>query len=358
MKSKSNVRIVDIAKMAGVSIGTVDRVLHNRGHVSNDKRERVEKVLKEINYEPNLVARFLASKKSYTFAAIIPSFEKGSYWELASEGIDRAEDEQRKFNIKVEYFYFDQYNRESFVKAMDDLLSKDFDGVVIATLFSDFAINLSKKLDEKGIPYIYIDSDIPEQNDLAYFGGDSFISGYIAAKLLTQEIGLNANIFFAHIKFKHREVSLQMRTRELGFMNYLSGINYTGEIKHIELDPDNVEDSMQTLTDLLSSNVGLIGGIVLNSRVYELIEFLQKIDESLTKNLRLVGHDALDRNITALKKGQVSYILSQRPDLQGYDAVKALGNYFLFKQMPTKKNYMPIDILLKENVDYYKNYKL
>ena len=59
------VRIKDIAEKSGVSIGTVDRVLHNRPNVSAKSRKKVEDVLKEINYRPNLYASVLASKKKY-----------------------------------------------------------------------------------------------------------------------------------------------------------------------------------------------------------------------------------------------------------------------------------------------------
>lgn len=52
-----NYTIKDIARMAGVSAGTVDRVLHNRGDVSAASREKVQKVLDEIDYHPNMFAR-------------------------------------------------------------------------------------------------------------------------------------------------------------------------------------------------------------------------------------------------------------------------------------------------------------
>lgn len=358
MKSKKNIRIVDIAKMAEVSIGTVDRVLHNRGHVSEEKRERIEKVLKEINYEPNMVARFLASKRTYTFAAITPYYTKGSYWERACEGINSAADEMRKFNIHVEYVQFDQYDRNSFTEQFDRITNGNYDGVIISTLFGDYVIELSKVLDEVGIPYVYIDSDISDQNDLAYFGGNSFVSGTIAAKLMIMKIGIDSDIFFSHIKFKHKEVSVQMKTREMGFMDYLRKIDYKGKIHHIEIDPDDHTESKTQLEKLLINNKNLIGGIVFNSRIYELIRLLNKIDNKLKVNIRLIGHDAIDGNVEALKKEQIMFLISQRPELQGYDAVKALGNYLLFKEIPNKKNYMPIDILMKENIDYYKNYKL
>ena len=358
MEIKSNIRIIDIAKMAEVSVGTVDRILHNRGRVSEEKRRKVEKVLKEINYEPNMVARFLASKKSYTFAAITPTFSEGSYWELACNGIERAANELRNFNVHIKNFHFDQYNRDSFRKQADALLKDKYDGVIIATLFEEYVIDLSQSLDKQETPYIYIDSGISNRNDLAYFGGDSFISGQIAAKLLLKEIGCGSDIFFAYIKFKYSDVSVQMRTREMGFMKHLETSCFSGNIHHLELNPDDEAASIECIKSLLEKADSLVGGIVFNSRTYELINLLDKIDPALTDKIRLVGHDAIWGNVEALKQGKIAFLLSQRPDLQGYDAVKALGNYFLFKQMPEKVNYMPIDILMKENIDFYNNYKL
>ena len=91
MKTENTkVRIKDIAVLAGVSEGTVDRVLHNRGEVSKKSKEAVEKVLKEINYSPNLLARSLASKKHYRFACFIPAYQPGEYWESIETGFDRA----------------------------------------------------------------------------------------------------------------------------------------------------------------------------------------------------------------------------------------------------------------------------
>lgn len=72
MKSlPDKIRIKDIARLANVSTGTVDRVLHNRGEVSAKSREKVEKVLKEINYQPNIYASALASKKKIHICYII-----------------------------------------------------------------------------------------------------------------------------------------------------------------------------------------------------------------------------------------------------------------------------------------------
>ncbi len=54
------IRIKDVAELAGVSVGTVDRVIHNRPNVSKTAREKVEKALKEMDYHPNMYASALA----------------------------------------------------------------------------------------------------------------------------------------------------------------------------------------------------------------------------------------------------------------------------------------------------------
>ena len=62
--------IKDIAKRANVSIGTVDRVLHNRGNVSSETKKKIEKTIKELKYKPNIYARQLKLAKRYKIGAM------------------------------------------------------------------------------------------------------------------------------------------------------------------------------------------------------------------------------------------------------------------------------------------------
>ena len=98
---KEKIRIKDIAEKSGVSVGTVDRVLHNRPNVSKSAREKVESVLNNINYQPNMYASALAYNKSYTFYCIIPKHESEAYWEEIEEGANKACESRRDFHIDV-----------------------------------------------------------------------------------------------------------------------------------------------------------------------------------------------------------------------------------------------------------------
>ncbi|MBR7093856.1 MAG: LacI family DNA-binding transcriptional regulator, partial [Prevotella sp.] len=80
------IRIKDIAQKAGVSVGTVDRVLHNRPNVSKKALEKVKKVLEEMDYQPNMYASALAHNRSYTFYLIMPKHASEAYWQEIEEG--------------------------------------------------------------------------------------------------------------------------------------------------------------------------------------------------------------------------------------------------------------------------------
>jgi LacI family transcriptional regulator len=280
-------------------------------------------------------------------------YSEGDYWELVCNGIKNAAADMENFNISVDFFQFNQYNRKSFTKAVETMMEQNYEGVLLATLFGRQVIEVSKCLSDKKIPFIYIDSAIEQQNDLAYYGGDSYQDGLIAAKLLLKEIGTSSDIFFAHIYFKYREISVQMKTREQGFMDNLQKLNFKGKIHHLEINNENHQKNLKLLSEIIDKNDGKIGGIVLNSRIYELVAMLQNLDKEKHDKIVLLGHEAIPKNIDALRTEQITYLLSQRPERQGYDALKALGNYILFDQTPEKLNFMPIDILIKENVEYY-----
>ena len=121
------VRIKDIAKMADVSVGTVDRVIHGRSGVSESSRKRVEEILKQLDYQPNMYASALASNKKYTFACLLPLHEKGEYWTDVETGIHNAVETYSDFNVAVHLSYYDPYDYHSFAEASRQILSLEMD---------------------------------------------------------------------------------------------------------------------------------------------------------------------------------------------------------------------------------------
>lgn len=346
----NNYTIKDIARMAGVSAGTVDRVLHNRGDVSAASMERVKKVLDEIEYEPNMFAIGLAAKKRYHIICIIPYYIEHDYWHSVVQGIERAAQELRPFNVCVDYVYYHHADKSSYVAACETVKDGMADAVLIAPNFHNETMQLALCLEKKHIPYVFIDFNIEQTHPLCYIGQDSKISGSIAAKILMQFYKKGQEVVLFLNNQKSSPAEIQMQRRMEGFMQYLSDEHNDLVIHDIVLQKENDEANQFVLDRFFAEHPQALLGAVFNSRVYEVANYLNKKGKRMEG---LVGYDLLRKNVEHLQNGVVNYLIGQRPGLQGYCGVKALCNRTVFKKAVTSVKYMPIDILMKENIDFY-----
>lgn len=349
----NKIRIKDIAKLAGVSVGTVDRVIHKRGQVSEENKAKIQKIVEELNYEPNLLARVLASKRNYLIASLIPeSANNNSYWYAPIIGIQKGWKEILDYNVKLVNLPYDQYNVESFVKRTVELMEYKPDAVLIAPVFTQETVQFTKLLDEQSIPYVFIDSTIEGVNNLAYFGQHSYQSGFLAARLL--EMGLPENADIAIIKPSKKGISNQTLTREKGFKAFFKE-NAKGKYNFIYIDynPDDEAEREKQLQQFFTSNTSISAVVVFNSRVYEVAGIIERLQ---LKQTRLIGYDLLKANVDYLRKGIVTFLLAQRPEEQGYQGIITLFNHLAFKKEFNRVQYVPIDILTRENIDYYINF--
>ncbi len=111
-----NIRISDIAQKAGVSIGTVDRVIHERGEVSEKTRNKILKIIEEFDYRPNILASSLASKKSQfnLLRLILYAPNKEAYWSKPQEGIKKAIGQLKQYGVALNQFFFKMDDTETF----------------------------------------------------------------------------------------------------------------------------------------------------------------------------------------------------------------------------------------------------
>ncbi|GAB1415254.1 substrate-binding domain-containing protein [Paludibacter sp.] len=354
MQKNKKIRIKDIANLAGVSEGTVDRVLHNRGEVSEKSRKAVEKILKEIDYSPNILARSLSSKKIYRFICIIPSYKKGEYWEQLDKGFDMAISQFVLYNVVIEKRFFDQFDPQAFVEVSEKIVQEMPDAVIIAPIFRDETLNFTSKLDSHSIPFSFIDSIIDNTNFVTYYGQNSSQSGYIGAKLLVDTLKPYSKILVVRTQRKHGSLSNQTIKRYQGFKQYIEENNNFCELIEIVLVDDNDEANIQQLQSVFSNHPDIKAAITFNSKVFRLAKFINDINR---RDVVLLGYDLLQENIHYLKSGIISYLIAQRPEKQAYRSVEDLCNKFIFNKHNQRINFMPIDILMKENIDYFVDFQ-
>lgn len=351
--TKTKIRIKDIAEMAGVSKGTVDRVLHNRGEVSEASREKVEKVLREINYEPNVYASALASKRAYRFLCLLPQHAEGDYWAQVEAGVMMQAAELRDLNVSVERLWFDQYDvyacQELFARAAET----DADAVLLAPLFKEPSLELVGRLAERGIPVVLVDSHVEGAPILAYYGMDSACSGRLAATLLLGEHPSITDVVMFHLARRGESEANQTRLRREGFMEYVRSERPRLTVHSLALSWNDHEGNRQVLDRFFTEHPEVRAGVTFNSRAYLTADYLARRAKS---DFRFLGYDLLEGNVEALKRGTLSYLIAQRPEQQGYRALRALASKLVFHQEVSELNFVPMDILMKENIDFYLNF--
>ena len=148
---------------------------------------------------------------------------------------------------------------------------------------------------------------------------------------------------------KNNPAEIQMQRRLEGFMQYLSEEHKDLTIHDIVLHKEDTDGNRRILDAFFKEHPQAVLGAVFNSRVYQ----VQVICTKRVEAGRTCGYDLLHKNTEFLKTGEVTFLIGQRPGLQGYCGVKTLCDHVIFKRPVTAVKYMPIDILMKENIDFY-----
>lgn len=344
------VTINDVAKAAGVSKGTVDRVLHNRGEVSPKSKAKVLKVIEELGFKPNLHASLLASQRQRVIMCVIPEFFNGEFWSLTDKGIKDAAEQVVRYGIDVLPMKYDQYDLESFQEVCAQVLAAQPSGVVIVPMFRAETLKFVQELSSRNIPYIYIDSKLEEDGYLSYFGMPMYQSGYLCADILTDGRKLPQKVYIVRIIRDKKGLSDPTVVRRTGFIDYMAEHHPETSVEHIFIDPTAPEEMERILESTFSGDDEKFI-VMFNSRVHIVADFIARKGLS---NCRLVGFDVLEKNLAALRAGSVQALIGQHTDSQTTAAVNAMVDYLLMGKASVKKdNYTQMDILNRYNCDYY-----
>jgi len=344
-----NIRIKDIAKLAGVSKGTVDRVLHKRGRVSEQAYARVMKVLEEIDYKPNLIARTLSSSKSYRIIALIPNPSADEYWAQTREGILQAETEWIHYNVTIEVSVFEQYNKESFKeKALQAVRSKP-DGIITAPIFYDEALVFFGDLKTEAIPYVLFNTNIPEVNPLSFIGQDSFNSGKVGAELMYLGQHQGGHLAVLHLD-EDIQNSVHLLEKERGFREYFAQRNTRHfEIQERSFHP-NEPGFEESLKGLLS-DPELKGIFVSTSKGTSVVA--AQLEKNGKQNIRLIGYDILEDNLKYLRHGTIDFLINQNPKRQAFLSISHLANHLVFKKQAPERELFPLEVITQQNLESY-----
>ncbi len=347
----TKIRIKDIAQQAGVSIGTVDRVLHNRGEVAAQTREKILHIAAEMRYQPNLLARALTTRKSYSLAVLLPRGSADNiYWLKHPDGIKKAIQELQPFRVEVQFFYFELHNESDFLARTHEIIKVHPDGVIMAPILKKESAGFCKNLDTADIPYIFIDTLIQDTNPLTFIGEDGWQSGRVAASLLDYGLLPHKDILIVNIA-KDLENTQHLNSRNQGFQSYFLDTGKNSGLKiSVEIPSPNREEVIRKLEPIFHSHHNIGGIYVSSAKTHVIARYLEQTGH---KDIVLIGHEMTRNNIDYMKKGIIRFLIGQRPAEQAEKALKKMFDYLSNNAVPEKKENQPIDILNTENSIYF-----
>ncbi|OGU34595.1 MAG: hypothetical protein A2068_04030 [Ignavibacteria bacterium GWB2_35_6b] len=206
-----NITIADIAEKAKVSRMTVSRVLSGNGYVARETAEKIKKIMKEMNYHPNLIARSLSSQKSQTIGVLIPKTEKLFLDNYIAQVLSGISDVAQERDYKIMMVPVNQYS-ETKGSYLNFVRSKLFDGIILLKAKIDDP-NL-QELVESGFPNIVV--NYRKNSDNFNFVDSENVKG---AELALEYLYKNGNKKIAFVAGSMDETNA--RDRLQGYKNFL-----------------------------------------------------------------------------------------------------------------------------------------
>lgn len=338
------VTIKEIAELAGVSRGTVDRVLNNRGTVKEETAERILKIATKLNYTPNRAGKILAAKKkNLKFGAILLDSSSGNpFFMEVARGLGNQLQSLREFGVSVEtrFSKIDQPQKQ--VDLIDELMEQDISGLIIAPINHSLVENRLKKLTKDGFPVVTTNSDIENCGRLAYVGSNYVQGGQTAAAMMNMICKPSPNIGI----ISGSEWILCHSERVESFLTYAK--EHTNmKITDVLFNNDDNFESYSLTQKMLTEHPEIDGLYLVAGGVEGSCNAVKNL--GLSKKIKIICHDLTVPTLKFLREDVVTIALGQQASLQGEKPLELLFEYVGMGILPQKEYYTEVEIKIKEN---------
>lgn len=267
--------IKDIAKKSGLAVGTVSRILNNRGYISEASKKRVENAMKELNYQPNIMAQNLSKTSSNLIGVIVPNIEHPYFSALVAE--IESQFREKGYQTIVMISYEDATNEE-------ELIIQCRKNRVYAIILCSGNVS-SNRFETNDIPVISIERF--HENGITSIVCNNYQGGVLATKHLIEEGCKNLLCISGRGK---RDMPADERVSGFIDVAKLNGVKYKVELAQYSIFQNM--DYTELIEEIYTSNPN-IDGIFCTSDVQaiQFISFLSKKNISVPLKIKIVGFD-------------------------------------------------------------------
>jgi LacI family transcriptional regulator len=339
--------IKEIALLAGVSRGTVDRVLNNRGAVNPETERKVRQIADAINYTPNRAGKSLAvRKKNYRIAFVLPEYISiNPFFNDLVAGAQRKAKDLNEYGVTVEFHYSRFADPFAQAELLDRLAADGISGVAIAPVNHPSVAQKIRQLMEGGVPVVTSNTDIENSSRLAYVGSNYYESGRTAAGMMGLITAGRANIGVVS-----GSASILGHTERIrGFSDHIAA-HAPG--MHIISTVENNDDDIESYTvtkAMLEAHPEIDAVYITAAGVYGAGRAIQALERSPA--VRVVCFDTVPTTVQLIKEGVIAATIDQQPFVQGSKPLSILYEYLTLGTLPREKLlYTSLNIRIRENL--------
>src|SRR6202789_3302511 len=180
-KERGGIR--QIAELANVSIGTVDRALHGRNGIRESTRRRILEIARQIGYTPNLAARALSSSKAGARIGVCLPREIHFFYDQLWGGVFNEGRRLAQLGVQFEYRPVRALGEDD-TKALRELLKAGVNGIIVTAGNPKGLSPLIDEAEEKGVRVVCVSTDAPESRRSSIVCVDPWLNGHIAGGLM------------------------------------------------------------------------------------------------------------------------------------------------------------------------------
>ncbi|KLI21902.1 LacI family DNA-binding transcriptional regulator [Brachyspira hyodysenteriae] len=340
--------IREIAKLAGVSIGTVDRALNNRGRIDHDVEQKILDIAKSLNYKPDKIAKSLAiRKKKFKIAAVLNTYNN-LFFEDVIRGIEIAGKEIEEFGMSIIIKRCKDFDADNQLELIEEAINEGANAMAIVAINDERVKNRISELYNNNFPIVLLNSFVDSKDCIAYVGCNYDLAGEIAASLLNIiSNGNNINLLVFSNNFNKM---LGNKKRVDSLVNRLKSDYKNVNVQSIiEMEKDNnlnFDKSKDNLLKYMDTDVVICPGAETSKYVINAIKEL-----GLYNKIKIITYDCSDVVKEGLLDRGIVASITQNPKEQGYRAIKVLFEYLLTKTIPDKRyTYIETQVIFRENL--------
>lgn len=321
------VTIKQIAEVSGVSRGTVDRVLNNRGRVNPETEKLIKKVATELGYKPNMAGKALAAIKKNFVIGIILCSEGNEFFDEVINGMRQAEKEASQYGIQVILKTMKGYDTQKQLMLMQELQAK-IHILILQPINDERIAGKINELTDNNIQVITINNDIENSTRMCYVGSDYQKSGQTACGCLGLLTHGTANVGIATGSVK----VLGHNQRILGF-NEIRKKKYKDlKITDIIETNDDDEQGYQLALKMLMQYPEINALYIVAAGAIGICRAVHELHREDT--ISIVACDSTPAVIKQLQNGTIKATVCQQPYEQGYQSVTIAVDYLIHGTVP------------------------